>query len=421
VAVTDWSFTGRPLRLQVYIGLCVVAALVLPWVVLTSERSASARVWLLTAGALVALSAVNVEIGRRLEGGVKSSHRPHKALSAWALAAALLLPSVGMVLVVVATYAHARWRGLRLPLWKWVGSACFVILAALAASSTAGWMQGVQVGWMSPGARGLVAVVAAAGAFLVVEAVLFHGTAYLNDATDEVWLRRTLASPRFYATEAAVLAIGGMSASVWLASPWTLPLLLPAYALAQQAVLFDPLRQQATVDAKTGLYRYETWRAMAVAEHDRCTSKHQPWAVLFADLDLFKAYNDTWGHLAGDTALTAVAELFRTQLRCRDLIGRFGGEEFCVFLPDTTPQEAGGIAERLRAGVHSLSLPDTGARITISIGVAHVEADDSDVAFVDALTRADHGLYAAKDGGRDTVCMDSVTPNQPGPGCDLVA
>ena len=105
-------------------------------------------------------------------------------------------------------------------------------------------------------------------------------------------------------------------------------LLLPAvYALAQRAALHEPLRERANVDAKTGLLRFEAWRQMAVGEAARCSARHRPWSLPFADLDHFTKHNDTWGHLAGDAALAAVAEALRSQLRSRDLLGRFGGEE----------------------------------------------------------------------------------------------
>lgn len=398
----DSAFANRPWRLRVHIAASVVAALVLPVALTGSRLEPVTAGQLATAAVLLALSVVNVEIGRLLDGGVKHSHRPHKALSAWAFCAALLLPSWWLVPVVVTIYAHARWRGLRLQLWKWVGSGAYVALAALAANVTAA---GVRAGtdWASDGPRGLLAITTAAAVFLLVETLLFHGSAYLNDADDEEWLRRTLRGTRFYTTEAAMLLVGGLSAAVWATNPWLLPLLLPAYALAQQAALHEPLQRQAVTDSKTGVYRYESWRELALAERDRCTAKERPWSVVFADLDRFKPYNDTWGHLAGDAALAAVADLFRAQLRSRDLVGRFGGEEFCLFLPDVSADAAAEVAERLRAAVESARLPETDARITISLGVAGVEPALGEVTLVAAVQHADKALYRAKEAGRNAV------------------
>jgi diguanylate cyclase (GGDEF)-like protein len=410
-----WAIAARPPWLRVYIGACVVAAVLLPATLGGLPGTTVPRVDLLTAGALIALSAINVEIGRLLDGGPRDSHRPHKALSAWALAAALLLPVWWVLPVVVTSYAHARWRGLRLQLWKWVGSGAFVVLAAVAAHATVAAVHGPGTGWVLGGPRALLVVSAACAVFLLVEVVLFHATAYLNDADDEVWLRRTLRSPRFYVTEAAMLLVGGLSAAVWASNPWLLPLMLPAYGLAQQAALHDPLQEQARTDPKTGVYRYESWRSLALVERDRCTARQQPWSVVFTDLDRFKPYNDTFGHLAGDAALAAVAELLRSQLRSRDLVGRFGGEEFCLFLSDTAPADAAEIAERLRAGVQALSLPDTGARVTLSLGVASADPAHGEQHLVQVIQAADEALYLAKARGRNTVHATTLGSTEPKP------
>jgi diguanylate cyclase (GGDEF)-like protein len=409
-----WVFTTRSWRLRVHIVACVVAAVVLPVALGGWPTPEVTRAEVLTAAALIALSVINVEFGRLLDGGLKNSHRPHRALSAWAFAAALLLPVWWILPVVVTSYAHARWRGLRLQLWKWVGSAAYVVLAAVSARGVTVALQGRHTDWIGGGPRALLVVTTAAAVFLLVETVLFLGSAYLNDADDEVWLRRTLRSPRFYVTEAAMLVVGGLSAAVWASNPWLLPLMLPAYGLAQQAALHEPLTQQAKTDAKTGVYRYESWRVLALEERDRCAGKRRGWAVIFADLDRFKPYNDTWGHLAGDSALVAVAGLLRAQLRARDLVGRFGGEEFCLFLPDTDACAAVEVAERLRTGVETLELPDTGARVSLSLGVASVEPSYTGCGLVDAIHAADQALYRAKEHGRNAVHMVTVAPNATG-------
>jgi diguanylate cyclase (GGDEF)-like protein len=190
---------------------------------------------------------------------------------------------------------------------------------------------------------------------------------------------------------------------VWTAGAWFLLLLIPVYGLAQRAVLHEPLRRRAETDEKTGLLRFESWRALAVAERGRCQDKRRPWSVVFADLDHFKAYNDTHGHLAGDSALLAVATALGRQLRSSDLVGRFGGEEFCVFLPDTPPDQCADIAERLRRAVSECELPEPGTRVTISLGAVTVLPADGDVEFNEALTAADRALMTAKLYGRDRV------------------
>jgi diguanylate cyclase (GGDEF)-like protein len=324
----------------------------------------------------------------------------------------LVLPTPYLLPVVLLSYAHARWRGLRIPLWKWVGSAAYVVLAGVAAAVTARAVHDDPNLMAADGGWGLVAVLCAAAVFLAVETLLFHGSAYLNDAEDEAWLRQTLAGRSFYLTEASVLLMGGLSAAVWTAGAWFLVLLVPVYALTQQAALHATLRQRAETDDKTGLLRFESWRPLALAEQRRCQNKQRPWSLAFADLDHFKAFNDRWGHLAGDDALASVAGLLRSHLRSRDLVARFGGEEFCVLLPDTGAEEAAAVAERLRCAVADEPLLEGRARLTVSLGIVTYLPGSGEPEFAHALTAADRALFAAKVAGRDRVCARVVAPGQ---------
>jgi len=400
------AFGSRPAPVRVLVGAAVLGAVVLPFLLAPLGRGQVAHHPVLTALLLVILSALNVELGRALEGGLVDSQRAHKALSAWAFTSALLLPPPYLLPVVVLSYAHTRWRGLRVPLWKWVGSAAYLVLAGLAAALVSSRLMGDGVNFMmGDGLLGLRAVVVSAAVFLAVETLLFHGSAYLNVAADEVWLRRTLRGRSFYLTEASVLLLGGLFAAIWTGGPWFVLLVVPVYGLAQRAALNDSLREQAEIDDKTGLLRFESWRRLAVAGRLRCIARRQPWSVAFGDLDFFKRYNDEWGHLVGDEALVAIADTIRGQLRGDDLIARFGGEEFCVFLPATPYDEAAVIAERLRQGVAATVMPGSGAHVTMSIGVAGVVPGRIDLELVDTMTQADQALFAAKALGRDRVCV----------------
>jgi len=401
-------YRQAPLAVQAYVGAAVALALLLPLWLRAEALTRPQHGVLATLVSLLVVSAVNVELGRLVEGGMSLAQRPHKALSAWAFCSALLLPLPCLLGVVAFSYAHARWRGMRVPLWKWVGSAGFVVLAAVPAGVVAHRVNHGDPNLMDAnGGWGLLGAVLAAVTFLAVETALFHGSAYLNVPEDERWLRRTLADRSFYLTEAAVLLMGALSAAIWTSGAWFLLLLLPVYGLAQRAVMTAPLRERAETDDKTGLLRFESWRELSVAEQRRCRDRGRAWSVVFADLDHFKAYNDTYGHLAGDAALVAVAEALRGELRSQDLVGRFGGEEFCVFLPDTPPQVAGAVAERLRRAVAGCVLPAAGSHATISVGLVSCAGGD-DVELVEALTAADRALFTAKLGGRDRVAVRDV-------------
>lgn len=404
-----FAFLDTPWPCRAWISATVLAASVLPFVLAPLGHQHTWQSDTATGVLLVGLSIVNVEIGRLLERGISNSQRPHKALSAWVFAAALLLPTGWLLLVAAVTYAHARWRGMRVTLWKWIGSAAYVVLAGLAGALAAYAVLGDQRDLMlGAGGRGLAGVLVGAAVFLVVQTVLFHGSAYLNDPADEVWLRQTLASPSFYLTEAAVLLVGGLSAAIWTGGAWFVLLLAPVYALTQRAALHEPLRERADHDDKTGVLRFESWRRMALAGVERCHRSQRPWCVLFADLDHFKAFNDTWGHLVGDRALVAVADAIRAELRSADLLARFGGEEFCVFLPDTSAEAGLAVAERIRCAVGSTPV-GSGSWVTISVGIAAAPAETDPSELVRVLTAADRALFRAKEDGRNRTGVELLS------------
>jgi diguanylate cyclase (GGDEF)-like protein len=122
-------------------------------------------------------------------------------------------------------------------------------------------------------------------------------------------------------------------------------------------------------------------------------------ALLMLDLDHFKTINDTYGHMTGDQVLISFVARVRDQLRRPDQLGRFGGEEFILLLPDTPPESALVVAERIRTAVARAS--DGLPAITVSIGVTSNRPDEADID--ELLARADRALYMAKTGGRNRI------------------
>jgi diguanylate cyclase (GGDEF)-like protein len=134
-----------------------------------------------------------------------------------------------------------------------------------------------------------------------------------------------------------------------------------------------------------------------------------PVTVLMMDIDHFKLVNDTWGHAVGDQVLKAIGQVLRDSCRVYDVPGRYGGEEFCVVLPETPMGNSPAVAERIRTRVESsaVAIDDLSIHVTASIGIAGIEAGAADaVQTANALIdRADRALYVAKHRGRNRVEM----------------
>jgi diguanylate cyclase (GGDEF)-like protein len=162
--------------------------------------------------------------------------------------------------------------------------------------------------------------------------------------------------------------------------------------------------KHATTDALTGLANRHTLKESFPAEIDRCIEKDKPISMMMIDVDNFKQFNDMFGHIAGDRALSAVSKILRSELRPRDLLVRYGGDEFAVLLPGATRKQTLVIGERIRIAVSGSTGDGSDSLIQIplkiSMGVAQLDSQGT----LDSLTRnADAALYRAKHAGRDIV------------------
>jgi diguanylate cyclase (GGDEF)-like protein len=177
-----------------------------------------------------------------------------------------------------------------------------------------------------------------------------------------------------------------------------------AATVFENARLFD----SATFEGLTGLYRREAVLEILDREWNRSHRYDRPLAVAVADLDNFKSVNDRFGHLGGDQVLQRVAAELRALLRETDFIGRFGGEEFLIVLPETTLEGALVFAEKVRARVEEAPFAMEGGRtlrITLSLGVAsraEVRGDHR-IRGRALIAAADEALYEAKNAGRNRV------------------
>jgi diguanylate cyclase (GGDEF)-like protein len=165
-------------------------------------------------------------------------------------------------------------------------------------------------------------------------------------------------------------------------------------------------RELATADALTGLANRRGFDERLEVEWNRAQQQGQSLALLLIDVDLFKSYNDIYGHIGGDACLRCIATVIASTLqRHSDVAARFGGEEFAVILPDTQQETALIVAESIRQAVVAMGLPHTGnpeGVQTISVGVA-VGVPGQNASTVSLLTASDHALYRAKYLGRNRV------------------
>lgn len=162
-----------------------------------------------------------------------------------------------------------------------------------------------------------------------------------------------------------------------------------------------------TIDPLTGAYNRRAFMTHAERELLRSQRSGAPLTLLLLDLDRFKRVNDTFGHLAGDALLRRFSEIVTARLRRTDLFGRYGGEEFCLLLPDTDRVGAAALAEALRRDVSARPLPFQGHEIaaSVSIGIAACRSGEDLHA---ALAAADLALYRAKRNGRNQVMIDEA-------------
>ena len=188
--------------------------------------------------------------------------------------------------------------------------------------------------------------------------------------------------------------------AVLLTPPIAWPLLRLVCELEATRARLDVL---ATRDELTGVHNRRQFLVLADREWSRCRRYDMSAALLMVDVDHFKAVNDTHGHLAGDLMLREIARAAGDTLRQPDLLGRFGGEEFVIFLPHADPLGALDAAERIRERVAQLSLEWKGrvVRTTVSVGVATLDVAHDSLA--NLIHDADQALYAAKDAGRNCV------------------
>ncbi|MGE5707765.1 MAG: diguanylate cyclase [Bacteroidota bacterium] len=182
----------------------------------------------------------------------------------------------------------------------------------------------------------------------------------------------------------------------------------------KNAKLYHATQQLAITDGLTGVYNRRYFQRQLEAELQRAPRYGYPIALIILDVDYFKRFNDTHGHLLGDQILRSLAQILRESVRETDLVARYGGEEFAVILPETNAEQAVEVAERIRKNVAEHSFwgrAHAPVSVTVSIGIA--ANPTANLSAEELIGQADAALYHAKQTGRDRICCTSNKGDEP--------
>ena len=358
-----------------------------------------------TAG-LVAALGLPVEVGRddwlafaallplvvaaHLLGADRVKHQGSHLSLAPVFAAVLILPPA-LAVVVVALAFVPEWLRTRADWYIVVFNVCNFVAPALVARAVFDTTGGAGPGaWTLGAAAAILAFLALHYGLLAAVLRLARGVA----VRDTVRLDCLL-------IDAGLLSLGAIAAALWEDHPGLVALTLVPLALAYRSLSIPALVDATRIEPKTGLYNLRHFRKALAQELGRAGRFDRSVALLMLDVDHLREINTARGHLAGDRALKAVADALRSAIREYDVAARFGGDEFCVLLPETDLEGALAVAERMRATVEESGAP--GHRVTVSVGAVAHRGDGMTPDELIAL--ADRAAYRAKFSGRNAVAV----------------
>jgi diguanylate cyclase (GGDEF)-like protein len=315
------------------------------------------------------------------------------------VAAVLLLPA-GLVALIAVVQHVPEWLKMR---YRWYIQT-FNILNYTLDCLAAWWAAHLVLGSLhelGAGGRWALAGAVACVVFVATNHVVL--AAMLHFADRARFSRSGLFSLESLATDLILAALGVALATLWVTNVWLIAAAVAPLVLIHRSLNVPALEEEARLDPKTGLFNARHFAAELRDELARAKRFARPTAVIMADLDLLREVNNSFGHLAGDAVLRGVAMVFRRELRDFDVPARFGGEEFAILLPETTPQHALEIAERIRrrvaATAFEIGTSSEPIRVTVSCGVAGYPRDGHDVN--ELIHEADLAVYRAKLQGRN--------------------
>ncbi len=289
----------------------------------------------------------------------------------------------------------------------------FNIACHIVAGLSAGWIYYGMIGatWLFHSATSVIAATLAALTYVMLNHMMVGLALVL--ARGISWRESGVLDLENLLPDFVNLCLGYIVAIFWMINFWLILPVLSPIALIYRALTVPQLKQEAQTDTKTGLLNARYFNKLFVDEFERAQRFDRPLSLIVADLDLMRNINNTYGHLAGDAVLAGIGQIIRATVRKYDIAGRFGGEEFCIVLPEGGPETAKLLAERLRAAVEAgeftVSTHPEPIRATMSIGIACFPEDAAST--TDLMHAADVAVYQAKLGGRNRVAYVADVPH----------
>lgn len=408
-----------------------VAAAVVVGTVWTVPVTGRHWMWftMLAVGSVVHLEAAR-GIERIREIDRESQGSPHTHLqSVWNFAGVLLLPPplLAVLLVIGYGYAWVRVYLRHAALYKKVFAAATVVLGCAAAlvvlTVTHRAPPGTSYATTLNSPVGLAGLVAAGFLYWLINYALVVGA--ILGADPDRPARKAFGHASEQLIIAASIGLGTGFAIAITVQPWAAPVLFATVLALHMGLLLPQFRAASETDRKTGLFNGTIWERLARGELERARRENHPVGILLIDLDHFKRINDTYGHLAGDDVLRAVAHTIRDAVRPYDAVGRFGGEELVVLLPKLDHDQVLASAERIRfcvgqLTVHTVNTAGDKIDVTVTVSIGAVVYPDHGKDFTDLMLSADQAMYEAKQ-TRNATVMGPRGPKAASPAAALPA
>lgn len=271
--------------------------------------------------------------------------------------------------------------------------------------AAAGWLYQVLTGVLGrQGFGGAISLLPAAAAFVTMQALLLATLLALDEG--KPWRQSGALNTDVLVSDGLMATMGALIGRIYQFDPFLLGFTIPPILFLHKTLARLNEAKLAYVDGKTGLFNYRYFDINLAESFRKAAQNQRPLALVFADMDHLRDVNNTYGHLAGDQALAAVALAMQRAAPPDAMACRFGGEEFVLLLPGYDKNRAATVAERVRRAVAESTVQlESGEsiRVTVSLGVAAYPVDAKTEE--ELIKAADEAVYEAKNSGRNRVCL----------------